>query len=1260
MKSKFNKASSQKRAFTMIELITSVLIIAILGSATVFVAQALIERSRDKVAVQRLTSLARMVQVKYTQAQGSESWEQVLVSATEEIRFTQGNSGLNAGAGVVPQPFHDTCNFDGTGCLDGQVSSLLPTQISYKAAVLGSGEYAGQSLFGLSLKSESGNCVMLRANVGEILDAWSTGRDMEGDCRGAIALGGPAAEAAVSPADAATLGVPAPVSSLSIEGGEEGGVSINWNASPSPDVSRYKIIRTGGTPKDPVFLNANEVCTNGVCSYSDPDATFGENYTYQIIAEDQTGYFGRAVTTAISTVPSAPLNLVATAGNARINLTWNAAQNSWLSGYKVYLNNSNTPSATVAPSARNIDLINGSNGLSITNGNSYSIELKAYNTGGESAPATAIATPLDVPIAPVVASCQVSNQAATVNWNSVQPTQSAPVSGYRVYVNGNYLPRGITTSATVGTITGLSNGTAYSFQVTTYGPGGEGQLSAAYQCTPVAPPSTPTNLRVTGVTAKSVSLAWNIDTSSEAPAEQFELYLDDVLVKTVTGNTATLTNLTSGVTHSVKIRALNNGTAGSVFSSDLNITASVLPDAPSAVIITQTGDRELTITWDLPESGSEILGYRIYHNGSAIPTQSGSRSIVFDNLVLGSTNTFSVAAYNANGQGEVSTTESKVAIGTPSTPTLTLTSKANNSATFALEIISTTERPVNSVLLQRCNSSGTSCTDHVTNLTTLSNSVTGTGTAGTSYTYKLIATNTAGSTFTSSLQTIYNTASAPTNVSVTQSSQTAVTLSWDPIDESLTGAVQDYQIYLNGSAILGGTSNTTSKAFTIEQGQEYTFAVAARTLLGTGAASTTVTVTPIGDPATPVVSNSFTYGNLFTDGTVSVTKSAGQPVSSVEFFRCATDGTSCSTMGTKTLAQGVDNGSSVTWNFRISATSAGTYRTYTVATNSRGTTQSSPAATAQALTVYNTPTAPSNVTVVGSNGRLTVNWTAGGSVNDTIGYRVYVNGSAVPAKTTSFGTNTTSFTAADGFSNGTSYTFAVAAYGNAGESSSSTSGGGGSTFGQVPTAPTVSSVNGGANNYTISVNWSQGAANGTPITSQLVRCWATSGGTTVPTTGTYYDLTPSASDTSGTVASIGFSTNTTFYCAVRTTNSVGDSNWSNVTSGGAMQGTYSAYAYSAYSYTAYSYTAYGYGNYGYSNYGYSNYGYSNYGYTAYSYTNYGYTNYGYTAYSYSNFNEFGCAGTCFDYSNYNYSAYSYSNFSGGYSQLILGGGFVMI
>jgi len=365
-------------------------------------------------------------------------------------------------------------------------------------------------------------------------------------------------------------------------------------------------------------------------------------------------------------------------------------------------------------------------------------------------------------------------------------------------------------------------------------------------------------------------------------------------------------------------------------------------------------------------------------------------------------------------------------------------------------------------------------------------------------------------------------------------------------------------------------------------------------------------------------------------------------------------------MGTKTLAQGSDNGSSITWNFRITASSAGTYRTYTVATNSRGTTQSAAAATAQALTVYNTPTAPPTVTVVGSDGRLTVNWTAGGSVNDTIGYRVYVNGSAVPAKTTSFGTNTTSFTAADGFANGTSYTFTVAAYGNAGESTG-TSGGGGSTFGQVPTAPTVSSVNGGDNNYTISVNWSQGAANGNPITSQLVRCWATSGGTTVPTSGTYYDLSPSASATSGTISSIGFSTNTTFYCAVRTTNSVGDSNWSNVSSGGVMQGTYSAYSYSAYSYSAYSYGAYGYGAYSYSAYSYSAYTYTAYTYGAYSYSAYTYGAYSYSAYTYGAYSYGAYSYGAYSYGAYSYGAYSYgaysygnysySNYSGGYSQL---------
>ena len=1235
-KSRKSLVKSNKRAFTMIELITSVLIIAILGAATIFVAQALIERAKDKVAIQRLTSLARMAQVKYTQAQGSETWEQVLVSATEEIRFTQGSSGLNAAAGVVPQSFNDTCNFDGTGCLDGQVSSLAPDEISYKAAVMASGEYSGESLFGLALKSESGNCVMLRANIGTILDAWSTGRDMAGDCRGAVALGGPAAESSISPTDSNSIGIPAPVSSLQIEGGEEGGASISWNASPSPDVVRYKIVRTGGAAIDPVYVNASDICVDGVCSYSDPNALFGENYTYQIIPEDQTGYSGRAVTTAISTVPSAPINLTAVGGNKKITLNWTAGQNSWLSGYRVYLNNSTSPSLTAPASARSTILQDGSNGLNITNGTTYSIELRAFNTGGESTPASAIATPLDVPVAPVIASCQVSNGAATLNWNSVEPTQSAPVSGYRVYVNGSYLPNGVTTAATAGTVTGLSNGTSYSFQVATYGPGGEGQTSTAYTCTPVAPPAAPTNLRVTDVSARSISLEWTVSSTTAAPAEEFEIYLNDELAKTVTGTSATLTGLTSGESYSVKVRAKNSGTTPSAFSSELITTPSVLPDAPGNVVITQSGDRELTITWDQPESGSAILGYRVYVNGSSIPTQVTGRTLVIDNLVLGSTNTIQVAAYNENGQGELSTIESKIAVGKPANPTISVDSKGNNSINFSIEIPTSADRPVETVLLERCNSNGTSCVDHVTNLTTLSTSVTATGTAGTAYTFKLSSINSVGRASESIVETVYRTAPAPTDVTINQSGDTAVTLSWNAVDESTTGNVIDYQIYLNNSAVLGGTSTGTSKVFTITQGTEYRFTVAARTALGTGASSEEVLLTPIGLPAEPVVSNSFTYGNMFSDGVVTVAKNSANPVSSVEFFRCATDGTSCTSMGSKTLAQGTDNGSNISWSFRITASSAGTYRTYTVATNSRGTTSSSTPSTGQTVTIYNTPAAPSAVTVTGASGSITVSWTGLGSANDTTGYRVYVNGSLLPlGRTVSFGTNSTTFTSANGFSNGTEYTFSVAAYGNAGESTS-TSGGGGTTFGEVPSPATVTSVNGGANNYTISVNWNQGAANGSAISSQLVRCWATSRGTTVPTDGTYYDTSATGTATSATVTSIGFASGTSFYCAVRQTNGVGNSNWSNVSGGGAMQGTYAAYSYSAYSYSAYSYSAYGYGAYSYGAYSYGAYSYGAYSYGAYSYGAYSYGAYSYGAYSYGA---------------YSYGAYTYANYSGGYADI---------
>jgi len=1633
MKLSYRKSNNptKKRAFTMIELIAGLLAVTILGTATAIVAQAVIERSRDQVAVSRLTSLARMVQVKYTQAQGTQTWEQVLISAAEEVRFTQGSSGLSAAEGVIPQTFLDTCNFDGTGCMEGQVTSLAPDEVSYKAAVVTTGEYANQSLVGLALKSESGNCVMLRGNVNSILDAWSTGRDMAGDCRGAVALGGPSAEASISPTSVAEIGIPAQITNLAANGTGINEVVLSWTPSVSTDVTQYKIVRSGGVSIDPIMVSSTTVCTLEGCTYNDSTAKNGESYSYQVLPVDNTGYTGRSATVAVVTVPAGPTALTATGGISKITLSWTEGSNSLITGYNIYLNGATTPTTTAPGTVSTVILRDGEGGLTVTNGETYSVILKAYNAGGESVEATATVTPLDVPAAPEITSSQVSNGAVTLNWNTVSPTQSAPISGYRVYVNGSYLPYGKTTASATSTITGLTNGQEYAFQVASYGTGGEGSASAAFNSTPVAPPAAPSNARITSITGTTVQVQWDSEATVAAPVDNYQIYLDGEKIAEIGSNqlSYTVTGLTAGTGAVFKVRAKNVGPVLGAFSDELTITSYNLPAVPAGVTVTQSAEGELTLDWSAVTStnSTPVSGYRIYQNGSGIPTTTGASQKKFSSLELGSLHSFQVAAYNLSGQGTLSAAEGSRAIGEPASPVITFNTRTSGSVEFDIEVPNSTERPVDSVVLQRCLANGTNCQPHTAGLTKNSTTVLGYGDGGTSYTFKLESTNVLNTATASTVQTIYDSAIAPSNVTVTQSAEGELTLAWNAVNASATGSITNYQVYLNDSALLGGVTTETSKTFTnLTLGTGYDLAVSARTILGTGASSanisktaigvpaaltlnnavygdgeitysiavptssarpvddvllqrcaadgtactnhltnlttastsakvtgtggttytyklkstnvvgstdvtdirtvysiasaptgvsvtrtdekltldwnavtdggagdvtdyqikissnggafstllggtstgtskeytlgasqltlgneysfmvaarsaagtgtfsaatsavvaigkpatptiarkvsggygdgtvifditaptssgrpvsdvklqrcnsagnacidqvttltsssTTVTgsgtggtsylfklvstnnvglesaasvetvynvapaptnvvvsqtganeltltwaavndasvgtvsdyqlrlsenggamstllggtsstttkiytsltngstyefqvaartlagtgtfsaatsaVTAISTPPTPVVSNSFTYGNLFTDGTVSITKSVGQPVTSVEFFRCAPDGTSCSTMGTKTLAQGSDNGSSITWNFRISASSAGTYRTYTVATNSRGTTQSAAAAAAQALTVYNTPTAPPTVTVVRTNGTLTVNWTAGGSVNDTIGYRVYINGSAVPAKTTSFGTNTTTFTAADGFSNGTSYTFTVAAYGNAGESTG-TSGGGGQTFAAVPSASTVSSVNGGDNNYTISVNWSQGAANGSPITAQLVRCWATSGGTTVPNSGTYYDLSPAASATSGTISSIGFSTNTTFYCAVRTTNSVGDSNWSNVTSGGAMQGTYSAYSYSAYSYSAYSYGAYGYSAYSYSAYSYGAYGYSAYSYSAYSYGAYGYSAYSYSAYSYS----------AYGYGNYsaygygNYSAYGYGNYS---------------
>lgn len=146
-------------------------------------------------------------------------------------------------------------------------------------------------------------------------------------------------------------------------------VQLSWAASTDDrGISRYQLFRNGsGVP----FAETDAL------TYIDSSVLENTTYLYQVRAIDTSGNSSSLsvtaqVTTPSTTVPSAPVGLVAYPGNAQVILSWNAVSEA--TSYHVYRNHT-LVSAAPSPSYVNTGLINDTN---------YGYEVSAVNNRGES------------------------------------------------------------------------------------------------------------------------------------------------------------------------------------------------------------------------------------------------------------------------------------------------------------------------------------------------------------------------------------------------------------------------------------------------------------------------------------------------------------------------------------------------------------------------------------------------------------------------------------------------------------------------------------------------------------------------------------------------------------------------------------------------------------------------------------------------------------------------------------------------------------
>lgn len=272
-----------------------------------------------------------------------------------------------------------------------------------------------------------------------------------------------------------------------------GQASVSFSAPADNGGSAIFFYRATATPGGQTCIAAF-----GFMSCTITQLAGGTPYTITVRAENAAGLgpessASNAVTPTVPAgAPGAPTAATAVAGDGQASVSWTAPSSSGTSVITSYV-------VTSVPGNKTCTWTTGPLGCTVgglTNGTAYTFMVRAVNGAGSSpwSAATNSVTPsgsqATVPGAPTGVAATAGDASATVSWSAPASDGGSPITGYTVTSS----PGGKTCTWTTGplscTVTGLTNGTAYTFRVRATNGVGDGALSAASNSvTPTAPPA---------------------------------------------------------------------------------------------------------------------------------------------------------------------------------------------------------------------------------------------------------------------------------------------------------------------------------------------------------------------------------------------------------------------------------------------------------------------------------------------------------------------------------------------------------------------------------------------------------------------------------------------------------------------------------------------------------------------------------------------------------------------------------------------------
>jgi len=471
--------------------------------------------------------------------------------------------------------------------------------------------------------------------------------------------------------------------------------------------------------------------------------TGGQSYTFTVTATNGAGTGpaspeSNAVTPVA--LPGPPTNVTATPGNAQVTITFDPPASMGTSRLNEYL-------VWTYPDRDHFWHASGSpavaNGLE--NGRSYRFTVAASTGVGDGPPSepTNAVTPRTVPGAPRAVSAVAGDGQAAVSFTPPVSNGGEAVSSYTVTASPG--GRTATGASSPLTVTGLGNGTSYTFTVTAANGAGDGPSSVPSNAvTPhvaIAVPGAPTGVSAVPGDGQA-TVSFTPPAASGGGAIGAYTVTASPGGRTATSATSPITvgGLANGTAYTFTVTATNIAGAGPASAPTAPVTPRTVPGAPTIVSVVP-GDGRAAVSFAPPVSngGAAIASYEVVASPGGRTAAGTSSPVVVDGLANGIAYTFLVRATNIAGPGLFSAPSVVVTPRTvPGASTGVAAVAGNGQATVsftppasdggaAITSYTVTASPGGQA------AAGTSSPIDVTGLTN-----------GTSYTFTVIASNAAG------------------------------------------------------------------------------------------------------------------------------------------------------------------------------------------------------------------------------------------------------------------------------------------------------------------------------------------------------------------------------------------------------------------------------------------------------------------------------------------------------------------------------------